>query len=81
MKTRFFFALAFVAAAALGSTQYALAFDPTRDELLIGTFIGSLILMVVLGAIYALVTFLGLNKMQDVDIPDHAHDHRYADHH
>lgn len=80
---RLLFALSFAILGFYGTTGAALAldFNPTRDEMLIGTFIGSLALMVVIGIIYVIVTFLGLNKMQDVYIPDHAHDHRYAGHH
>jgi hypothetical protein len=66
----------------VGTTQSALAaFDPTPDELSIGTFLLALGLMIFLAVVYAVVDILGLNRPGEVEIPDHAHDHRYAGHH
>jgi Na+/H+-dicarboxylate symporter len=57
------------------------AFDPTSDELSIGAFVVAVCLMVFLALVYGAVDVLGINKPEEVDIPDHAHDHRYAGHH
>jgi hypothetical protein len=66
----------------IATTQGAFAaFDPTRDELGIGTFLVALGLMIFLALAYGLVDILGINKPEEVEIPDHAHDHRYAGHH
>ncbi len=79
MLKRILLALPYVVLGVIASTQMAMAsFDPTRDELSIGTFFVALGLMVFLTIVYAIVAFLGINKPGEVYIPDHAHDHRYA---
>jgi hypothetical protein len=66
----------------IASTQGAMAaFDPTSDELSIGAFLVALGLMIFLALVYGVVDILGVNKPEEVEIPDHAHDHRYAGHH
>ena len=65
--------------AATGSAMAA--FDPTSDELSIGAFVVAICLMVFLALVYGAVEILGINKPEEVEIPDHAHDHRYAGHH
>jgi len=57
------------------------AFDPTSDELSIGTFVVAICVMVFLALVYGAVEVFGINKPTEVEIPDHAHDHRYAGHH
>ena len=60
MLKRLSMALTFAVLGVIASTGSAMAaFDPTKDELSLGTFI----------------------KSKEVEIPDHAHDHRYAGHH
>ena len=82
MIKRIAMALPFVVLGVLASTGTAMAaFDPTSDELSIGTFVVAIALMVFLGIVYAIATAAGINKPEEVEIPDHAHDHRYAGHH
>jgi hypothetical protein len=82
MLKRLLLSLPFVALGVLASTNSAFAaFDPTHDELSIGTFLVAVGAMVVLATIYAIVSLLGINKPEPVEIPDHAHDFRYAGHH
>jgi len=82
MLKRILLALPFVALGFYGTTGSALAaFDPSSDELSIGTFVVAVALMVFLGIVYAIVSYFGINRPEEVDIPDHAHDHRYAGHH
>jgi hypothetical protein len=66
----------------IASTQSVWAdFNPTRDELGIGTFLVALGLMIFLALAYATADILGINKPEEVEIPDDADDHRYAGHH
>jgi hypothetical protein len=82
MLKRLLFALSFAAIAIAGTTGSAFAaFDPTPDELSIGTFILMIGLLVLLTLIYGVIEVLNLNNPEEVEIPDHAHDHRYAGHH
>lgn len=82
MLTRILHALPLVALGILASTGSAMAaFEPTRDELTIGAFLVAAGLMVVLAVIYAVVTYFRLNIPEEVEIPDHEHDHRYAGQH
>ena len=82
MLKRFFLALPFAVLGVVATTQSAMAaFDPTRDELGIGTLLVALGLMIFLALVYAVVDIAGVNKPEEVEIPDHAHDHRYAGHH
>jgi hypothetical protein len=82
MLKRLLMALPYVILGVIASTQVAHAdFDPSRDELAIGTFFVALGLMVFFTIAYAIASFLGINKPGDVEIPDHAHDHRYAHQH
>ena len=57
------------------------AFDPTRDELSVGAFVVAICLMAFLALVYGAVEVFGISKPEEVEIPDHAHDHRYAGHH
>jgi hypothetical protein len=82
MLKRILLALPFVTLAVIASTGSAMAaFDPTPDELSVGTFLFALGAMALLGFIYAVIWYFGLNHPGEVEIPDHAHDHRYAGHH
>ena len=82
MLKRLLFALSFAALGALATTGSAMAaFDPTKDELSLGTFIVAICAMVLLALIYGAVEILGINRPDEVEIPDHAHDHRYGGHH
>jgi hypothetical protein len=82
MLRRVFLALPIALLGVFGTTRLALAeFDPTRDELAVGTFLVAAGVMAVLLLIYAVVWYFDLNHPGDPEIPDHAHDHRYANHH
>ena len=82
MLKRFFLALPFAVLGAIASTGSAFAaFDPTPHELSIGTFLVALGCMVFLTLIYSIVWYFDLNHPAEVEIPDHAHDYRYAGHH
>jgi hypothetical protein len=82
MLKRLLMALPYVALGVLATTQAAFAdFDPTSDELSIGTFIFAVALMALITIIYAVVNIFGLNRPGNPDIPDHAHDFRYAHQH
>jgi hypothetical protein len=75
-------ALPFVALGVVASTGSAMAaFDPTPDELSVGTLILVLAAMGLLTLIYGVIWYFDLNHPGEVEIPDHAHDHRYAGHH
>jgi hypothetical protein len=82
MLQRFLYALPLVVLAAHGASGGAMAaFDPTKDELSLGTAIFAACAMGVLLLIYAVKWYFGLDRQSDVEFPDHAHDHRYANHH
>ena len=82
MLQRILYALPLVALGAHGASGGAMAaFDPTKDELSLGTAIFAACAMGVLLLIYAMKWYFGLDKQSDVEFPDHAHDHRYANHH
>jgi hypothetical protein len=82
MLMRILLALPLVALGALASTGSAMAaFDPTRDELVIGTFLFALGAMALLALIYGVIWYFDLNHPGEVEIPDHEHDHRYAGEH
>ena len=82
MLKRILLAMPFVALGVIASTGSAMAaFDPTRDELLVGTFLFAVGAMVLLAFIYAAIWYFDLNHPAAVEIPDHAHDHRYAGEH
>lgn len=82
MLSRMLYALPLAALGLLATTGIASAdFNPSRDELAIGTFLFALGVMFLMLCIYAVVWYFGLNRPGEVEIPDHAHDHRYADHH
>ena len=82
MLKRLSMALTFAVLGVIASTGSAMAaFDPTKDELSLGTFIFAICAMAVLALIYGAIEILGINKSEEVEIPDHAHDHRYAGHH
>ena len=82
MLQRILYALPLVALAAHGATGSAMAaFDPTKDELSLGTAIFAAGAMGVLLLIYAVKWYFGLDRQSEVEFPDHAHDHRYSGHH
>lgn len=82
MLKRFLYALPLTLLGVFATTGVAMAeFDPTRDELAVGTFLFAVGAMFLLLCIYAVVWYLGINSPEEVEIPDHAHDHRYAGHH
>ena len=81
MLQRLLLALPLVLLAAHGATDSAMAaFDPTKDELSVGTAIFAAALMGLLLLIYGVKWYLGLDQQQPVEFPDHAHDHRYQHH-
>ena len=82
MLKRTLLALPLVVLGLLASTGSAMAaFDPTRDELAIGTFLVALGFVMLLGLIYAVIWYFDLSHPGNPEIPDHAHDHRYAGEH
>jgi hypothetical protein len=82
MLKRFLFAIPYVVLGLFATTGNAFAaFDPTSDELSLLTLAVSGVLLAFLSIVYAIATYLGINKPEEVEIPDHAHDHRYAGHH
>lgn len=82
MLKRLLMALPFAILGVVATTGSAMAaFDPAKDDLSLGTFIVAVCLMVFLALVYGIVEIFGINKPEDVEIPDHAHDHRYAGHH
>jgi hypothetical protein len=82
MLKRTLLALPFVALGVIATTGSAMAaFDPTPDELSVGTFLFAVAAMGVLVLIYGVIWYFDLNHPAEVEIPDHAHDHRYAGHH
>jgi hypothetical protein len=82
MLQRLLYALPLVALGVLGTTGSAMAaFDPTKDELSVGTAIFAAAAMGVLLLIYAVKWYFGLDRQAPVEFPDHAHDHRYQGHH
>lgn len=82
MPKRLLMALPYVILGLVATTQGAhAAFDPTRDELALGTLALAGGLMVFFSIVYVIASYLGINKPGEVEIPDHAHDHRYAHQH
>ena len=82
MLKRFLMATTYAVLGVIATTQIAHAdFDPSSDELSIGTFIVAVAVMVFFSIAYAIASFLGINRPEEVDFPDHAHDHRYAHQH
>jgi hypothetical protein len=82
MLQRFLYALPLVVLTAHGAAGGAMAaFDPTKDELSLGTAIFAACAMALLLLIYAVKWYFGLDRQSDVEFPDHAHDHRYSGHH
>jgi len=82
MLQRILYALPLVALSVLATTGSAMAaFDPTKDELSLGTAIFAAVAMGVLLLIYAVKWYFGLDRQSEVEFPDHAHDHRYSGHH
>lgn len=82
MLKRLLYALPLAILGLFATTGAAMAdFNPSSDELSIGTFFVALGVMFVLLCIYAVKWYFGLDKQEDVDFPDHEHDHRYAGHH
>jgi len=82
MLKRLLMAVPQAALGVLASTQLAHAdFNPTSDELSLGTFLVAVAAMVLITIAYGVVSFLGINRPEEPDFPDHAHDHRYAHQH
>jgi hypothetical protein len=52
------------------TTQVDAAFDPTREELVIGTFLFALGAMLLLTLIYAVKWYFGLDHQPEIDWPD-----------
>jgi hypothetical protein len=68
---RMAFALGYAAAGFLATTAGAnAAFDPTRDELVIGTFLFALAVMLLLTLIYAVKWYFGLDHQPEIEWPD-----------
>jgi hypothetical protein len=68
---RFVFALGYAATGLLATATHAhAAFDPTREELVIGTFLFSLGVMLLLTLIYAVKWYFGLDHQPEIDWPD-----------
>jgi hypothetical protein len=77
MLQRLAFALGFALAGVIATTGSAAAeFDPSRDELMVGTFLVSLGLMALLALVYAVKWYFGLDRQPPIDLPDpHAGHH------
>jgi hypothetical protein len=68
---RLAFALGYAASGLLATTTHAdAAFDPTRDELVIGTFLFALGVMLLLTLIYAVKWYFGLDHQPEIEWPD-----------
>jgi hypothetical protein len=81
MLHRFLYSFPLTVIAFLGVTGIASAeFDPTSDELSLITLVVAGGLMAFLLFVYAVIWYFNLNHPGEVEIPDHAHDHRYAGH-
>ena len=71
MLQRLAFALGYAASGLLVTTTRAsAAFDPTREELVIGTFLFSLGVMLLLTLIYAVKWYFGLDQQPEIEWPD-----------
>jgi hypothetical protein len=68
------FVLAALAVTATTGSAFA-AFDPTKDELSIGTFVFALVVMFVLLSIYAVKWYFGFDQHANTDAPDSHSDH------
>jgi hypothetical protein len=65
------FALGYAALAMLATTTHVdAAFDPTREELVIGTFLFALGAMLLLTLIYAVKWYFGLDHQPEIEWPD-----------
>jgi hypothetical protein len=68
---RLAFALGYAASGLLAATASAnAAFDPTREELVIGTFLFALGVMLLLTLIYAVKWYFGLDQQPEIEWPD-----------
>jgi hypothetical protein len=68
---RLAFALGYAASGLLAATASAnAAFDPTREELVIGTFLFALGVMLLLTLIYAAKWYFGLDHQPEIEWPD-----------
>jgi hypothetical protein len=68
---RLAFALGYAASGLLAATASAnAAFDPTREELVIGTFLFALGVMLLLTLIYAVKWYFGLDHQPEIEWPD-----------
>ena len=82
MLKRLLMALPYVVLGAIATSQVAHAdFNPSDTELSIGTFVLVIVLMAFLTVVYAIASYFRINRPDEVEIPDHAHDHRYAHQH
>jgi hypothetical protein len=68
------FVLAALATVATTGSAFA-AFDPTKDELSIGTFVFALVVMFVLLSIYAVKWYFGFDQHANTETPDSHSDH------
>jgi hypothetical protein len=68
---RLAFALGYVVCGLLATTTSAnAAFDPSREELVIGTFLFALGAMLLLTLIYAVKWYFGLDHQPEIEWPD-----------
>jgi hypothetical protein len=68
---RFAFPLGYAACGLLATTAHVhAAFDPTREQLVIGTFLFALGAMLLLTLIYAVKWYFGLDHQPEIDWPD-----------
>jgi hypothetical protein len=68
------FVLAVLSLTATAGSAFA-AFDPTKDELSIGTFVFALVAMFVLLCLYAVKWYFGFDQHANTDTPDSHSDH------
>jgi hypothetical protein len=71
MLQRLLVSLTLAVLGAVATTGSALAWDPSRDELAVGTFLVVLGLMFLLLVLYGLKVLFGVNRQpENLDIPD-----------